>query len=97
VKSYLPYTLESNYLHYEFDVGPNDTIQVTLDKPANVKLLDDTNYQKYREGQQYRYDGGFTKALLVILTVPHEGHWHLVIDLGGYPGTVQASTAVTKG
>lgn len=97
MKSYLPLILENNYLHYEFDVGPNDIIQVTLDKPANVRLLDDTNYQKYRTGQQYRYHGGFAEASPVNLIVPHEGHWHLVIDLGGYPGTIHASGVITRG
>jgi hypothetical protein len=39
-----------NYLHYEFDVEPQDVIEVTLDKQANVRLLDDTNYALYRQG-----------------------------------------------
>jgi hypothetical protein len=25
------------------------------------------------------------------LTVPRDGHWYLVIDLGGHPGRVRAS------
>jgi hypothetical protein len=92
--SHLQYKLENNYLHYEFDIGPDDTIQVILDNPANVKLLDDTNYQKYRAGQQYRYHGGFTKASPVNLSAPQQGHWHLVIDLGGYAGSVRASVQI---
>lgn len=100
---YLPLELEDNYLHYEFDVGQNDTVQVTLDKSANVKLLDDANYRKYRAGQQYRYHGGFVKVSSAMkessidLTVPHERHWHLIIDLGGYPGIVHASGAIARG
>jgi hypothetical protein len=31
-----------NFLKYEFDAGPADTIPVTLDKQVNVRLLDYT-------------------------------------------------------
>ncbi len=83
-----------NFLHYELDVGPNNTIRVTLDKQANVRLLDSQNYQKYRNGQQHKYYGGLAKASPVNLAAPYEGHWHLVIDLGGYGGTIRASVQV---
>jgi hypothetical protein len=83
-----------NFLHYELEVGPNNTIQVTLDKRANVRLLDDYNFQKYRSGQQHSYYGGLAKVSPVNLKAPNQGHWHLVIDLGGYSGTVHASVRV---
>jgi hypothetical protein len=28
---------------------------------------------------------------------PHPGHWHLVVDLGGYPGTVRGNARVLEG
>ena len=34
-----------NFLKYEFDAGPQDVIRVDLDKQANVRLLDATNFQ----------------------------------------------------
>lgn len=83
-----------NYLHYEFDIGPNNIVRVTLDKQANARLLDNTNYQKYRMGQQYNYYGGFAKVSPADLRAPYQGHWHVVIDLGGYAGTVRASVSV---
>ena len=86
-----------NYLHYEFNVGPNDGVEVTLDKQANVKLLDGVNYQKYRNGQGHRYYGGLAQRSPVFLRPPHQGHWHLVIDLGGYPGTIRASVRLIQG
>jgi len=80
-----------NYLHYEFDIGPDKLIQITLDKQANARLLDNSNYQNYRAGQQYRYYGGLIRVSPANLRAPYQGHWHLVIDLGGYPGTITAS------
>jgi hypothetical protein len=80
-----------NYLHYEFDAGPDDVLEVQLDRGANVLLLDPGNYDRYRSGTGYRYEGGYTQERRVHLRPPCEGHWHVVIDLGGYPGTVRAS------
>ena len=47
-----------NFLHYDFDAGPNDTIEVVLDRQANVRLLDEQNFQAYRSGRPHRYHGG---------------------------------------
>jgi hypothetical protein len=83
-----------NYLHYEFDLGPNDVVRVTLDKQANVKMLDENNYRSYQSGRQHRYYGGLAKTSPINLKAPHQGHWHVVIDLGGYSGTVHASAQI---
>lgn len=80
-----------NFLHYEFDLSGNDVVEVTLDKQANVRLLDDANYSLYKSWERHRYFGGLAKSSPVRIPAPHEGHWHLVIDLGGYAGTVRAS------
>lgn len=85
-----------NYLHYEFDLEAGDVVEVTLDKQANVRLLDDSNYAKYRDGAKHRYYGGLAKVSPIEVTAPRAGHWHLVIDLGGYGGTVRASARVLQ-
>ena len=86
-----------NFLHYEFDLSDDDVVEVTLDKQANVRLLDDANFARYKSGQQHRYYGGLAKVSPVELSPPHAGHWHVVIDLGGYAGTVHAAAQVLKG
>lgn len=85
-----------NFLHYEFDLSDQDQVEVTLDRQANVRLLDDSNYSLYRSGKQHRYYGGLVKTSPTLLPTPHAGHWHLVVDLGGYAGTVQASARVLQ-
>lgn len=85
------------YLHYEFNADSYDVIQVRLDKQANVRLMDSVNFYKFRRGQQYRYYGGSARVSPVNLRPPHQGHWHVIIDLGGYPGTVRASAQVIRG
>jgi len=47
------------FLHSEFDGGPNDTVLVTLDAQANVMLLDESNFGAYRNGRTFSYFGGW--------------------------------------
>jgi hypothetical protein len=82
------------HLHQELDLTPEDIVEVTLDHAANVQLLDPSNYLAYKEGQPYRYYGGHVTQSPYPLRAPHAGQWHLVVDLGGGPGTVRASTRV---
>ena len=86
-----------NYLHYDFHLQSGDAVEVTLDKQANVRLLDDSNYSLYERGQQHQYYGGLATKSPVRLSPPHAGHWHLVVDLGGYAGTVTASVRTITG
>ena len=87
-----------NYLHYDVNINnTNDPIEVHLDKQANVLLLDSTQYQNYRNGRAFKYYGGLVKESPTYLYAPRIGHWHLVIDLGGYPGQVRASVNVIPG
>lgn len=83
-----------DFLHYEVDAGPSDIVEVSLDKQANVKLLDNSNFQSYRSGRTHHYHGGLAKVSPTRLSPPCQGHWHVVIDLGGYGGTVRASVRV---
>lgn len=86
-----------NFLHQEFDVGPEDLIEVTLDGQANVMLLDSANYDRYRRGDSFRYHGGLAKDSPARLVPPHRGRWHIVVDLGGFPGKVRAGVRVLNG
>lgn len=85
-----------NYLHYEFEVRPDEVIQIKLDKQANVLLLDTENYRKYTKGQEFRYYGGLAKKSPLKMKAPYSGYWHVVIDLGGRKGTVRASVRTFK-
>ena len=85
------------FLQYDFQAGPGDVIEVTLDRQANVRLLDSVNLQRYRRGQQYRYYGGLAQASPARLVPPYEGRWHVVVDLGGAGGTVRTSACLNRG
>jgi len=85
-----------NFLHSELRLAPGDVVQVTLaGDEANVFLLDDENFVRYRDGLPYRHDaGGLFSRSPVLLQPPQPGLWHVVVDLGGAPGEVQASVAI---
>ena len=86
-----------NFLHQEFEVGPEDVVEVTLDGQANVMLLDSVNYERYRKGESFRYNGGLAKISPTRLLPPHSGRWHIVVDLGGFAGKVRAEVRVLDG
>ena len=87
------------FTHYDLrNRQGGEIIEVTLSgNAANVRLLDNSNFQGFRAGRQHRYYGGQAKKSPVRLQVPHSGHWHVVIDLGGYGGTVRSSIRVLSG
>jgi hypothetical protein len=78
------------FLHCEMNAGPENVIRVTLDRQANVLLMNDSNFCSYRNGRSYRYSGGLAKRSPASLVPPYSGHWHVVVDPGGYPGRVRA-------
>lgn len=82
------------FLQKKIDLKAGDVVEVTLDHAANVQLLDTFNFEKYRNGQPYRYHGGYATESPFRIPVPQEGIWHLVVDLGGAAGAVRASVKV---
>jgi len=86
-----------NHLYKELELLPGDIVQVILDKQANVRLLDSSNYENYKRGLRHRYYGGLAKQSPVNIPAPSAGKWYLVIDLGGYSGQVRASVSVING
>lgn len=83
------------YLHKEFDLAEGDVVEVTLaGNAANVLLLDEANYHNYSEGKPYDYSGGYARTSPVRIPAPRAGRWHLVVDLAGGAGRVQASSRV---
>ena len=69
-----------------------EQIQVTLQgSAANVRLMDSSNYNNYKNGRKHSYYGGLVKRSPIVLTVPRPGHWYITIDLAGLRGTVRSS------
>lgn len=53
---------------------------------ANVFLVDVPNFSAYEHGNRYRYHGGFYDFTPIVVEVPHDEDWVLVVD--GYDDTI---------
>lgn len=84
-----------DYQH--FDLGhraKGETVEVAISRSANVRLMDNENFEKFRYGKEHRPYGGHYRVSPVLIGIPSTGHWHVVIDLAGHSGTVDASVRV---
>jgi hypothetical protein len=87
----------SSFVKYDLgQVAASTAVEVTLDHRANVRLLDATNLARYEQGETYRYVGGQALRSPLVLNAPSDGHWYVVIDLGGGAGTVRSSVRVLQ-
>jgi hypothetical protein len=86
------------FLNSEVHTQAGDVIQVHLKgTAANVQVMAEPNFQNYRSGRPFRYVGGHAKRSPVNIQAPGTGRWHVVVDLGGYAGSVNASVNVIRG
>ena len=84
-----------DFVHYDLhQLSAGEVVEVTLANAANVRLLDEHNFALYRQGAQHRFYGGYVTQSPYRLNVPSAGHWHVVIDLGGYSGQIRSSVRV---
>ena len=84
-----------DFVHYDLgQLQGGATVEVTLGTAANVRLLDSINFSSYRSGGRYQFYGGYVTSSPYAVRVPAPDHWHLVIDLGGYPGQIRSSVRV---
>jgi len=83
--------------HLRYDLGnltKGSTVVVTLTNQANVQLMTNSEYNNYKAGRHYRYQGGRVTRSPFRLPVPTNGRWVIAIDLGGHAVRISASVAV---
>lgn len=72
-----------------------EVVEISLSgSAANVRLMDNSNFNSYRNGRQHRYHGGLAKQSPIRLKIPSAGHWHITVDMTGLRGTVRASVHI---
>lgn len=82
------------YIHSEIQARTGAIVEVALDRQANVRLFDPTNYSRFKSGQQCRGYGGRALRSPLHLQVPSSGTWYVVIDLEGHGGTIRHSVRI---
>jgi hypothetical protein len=87
-----------NFVHSDLgQLSQGAVAIVTLGTAANVRLIfnNDVNFRSYQAGRPYRgYYIGYYRQSPVRMPVPSAGRWHVVVDLGGHAGTIQAGVRV---
>jgi len=84
------------FLHWKVPGKAGDLIRIQLDTPAYVRLLDALNFEYYRKGSPVKGEGGWSDRLEVEFTLPYQGTFHVVVDLGGQAGTVKATCDIGR-
>jgi len=79
----------------QYDLGykqRGEVVEITLSgSAANVRLMDSSNLQSYKNGRQHRYYGGLAKQSPIRLQIPSTGNWYVTVDMQGLVGTVRSS------
>lgn len=88
-----------NFTHYDLgNKQRGQIVEITLSgNAANVRLMDSSNFQSYRNGRQHRFYGGLARQSPVRLSIPNSGHWHVAIDMQGLSGSVRTGISVLPG
>jgi hypothetical protein len=86
----------ATFQYYDLGQRARGSIVVVtlLGNPANVRLLDTANFNRYRASLEHEYAGGLARQSPVRLEVPSTGHWHLVVDLIGLSGTTRTTVEI---
>ena len=72
-----------DFIHTREYLNGGDTIVIKVTHKCTVRVMDDGNFQKYRNGLKHEFVGGdYTKSPIHI-KVPHLGNWNITLDLGG--------------
>ena len=85
-----------SFMHYEVKARPGEIIQVNISRDANVRLLDQLNYAKYKLGKSYSATAGPETEGPIRFAPPYRATWHVIVDMEGRMGTVRASVEVLK-
>ena len=87
-----------NFQYYDLGyLEKGQVVEVTLSAQANVKLMDSSNFNNYKNGRRHHYYGGRATVSPTRIPVPSNGKWYVTIDLGGYSGRLNVSVKVLPG
>jgi hypothetical protein len=82
-----------------YDLGQQNrgaAVVVTLrGNAANVLLLDSSNFNSYRAGRGFRYEGGgLVTRSPFRLVIPRDGHWYVTVDLSSQAPRARVSSTI---
>ncbi|WP_081857326.1 DUF1883 domain-containing protein [Tumebacillus flagellatus] len=66
-------------------------IRVWLEDACWVRVMDDLNYNNFRNGRDYRGNVTVVTVSPHEIVVPYSGFWNVVLDLNGSAGSIRHS------
>jgi hypothetical protein len=84
------------FIHHDLGYRKaGEIVEIALSgNAAHVRLMDSSNFGRYKNGHQYRYCGGLAKRSPVRLQIPRSGNWHVAVDVQGLGGSVRSSARI---
>jgi len=82
------------HLHDRIYLKANQAVEVSIDLAANVMLMTDANYSRYRREEKCQGVGGNYKYSPAVVKPANPGYYNLVIDLGGGSGSLRLSYSI---
>ena len=73
----------ANFIGAREFLAKGDVVIVQCSHQCNVLVMDDQNFQAYKQRKKCTYFGGHFKTFPAKIVVPANGHWNTIIDLGG--------------
>ena len=84
----------------QFDLGNlkrGEVVEVTLTNGANVRLMNRSNFNSYKNGRRHQFHGGLAKKSPLRLQVQSSDHWYVAVDMQGLHGSTKASVRSLPG
>lgn len=72
-------------LGFQMTVGTNQVVEVTLNSPANVYLVNAQGYKDYLNGNEFSYKGGYAADSPYRIRIPSSNRWYVIVDSGEEP------------
>lgn len=73
----------SDFIHAREYLNAGDVVVVQCSHQCNVRVMSDSDFSSYRNGESHHYHGGFFRMLPARIGVPTSGYWNVTIDIGG--------------
>ena len=83
------------FTHYDLkDIRAGVTIEITLSAVANVRLMTEADFDRFKNAREHKFLGGVAKKSPIRLTIPKDAHWHVVVDTEGLTGKAESSIRI---
>ena len=70
-----------SFIHSREYVNGDDVFSVQCSHQINVLVMDDHQFNNYRNGRDAKIYGGFYKQFPANIRVPNSGYWNVVLAL----------------